>query len=204
MKVFRHVMRGAFTEKCWADWPHAAPASLYEVPQPGRHFEKPNKHILLQLQGLLIYVSIQPNTFWERANDQLLSSTIMQHDTFVFMEADSLGPPYFWRIVKLSLNQCTMCLFKSPLSNFASEKLKLSFGSFSVQTMSKSHGSTINSTNVEKNTAVPPSACVTHILPAFSLALFMAALILPQLHRGRGTYSEVEDQKGQYSKQRIF
>lgn len=27
-KVFRHIMRGAFTEKCWADQTPAAPARL--------------------------------------------------------------------------------------------------------------------------------------------------------------------------------
>lgn len=54
LKVFRHIMRGALTEKRWAGWPHAAPTRLlYEVPEAGRHFEKPNKHIPLQWQDLV-------------------------------------------------------------------------------------------------------------------------------------------------------
>lgn len=55
---------------------------------------------------LLIYIYIEPNTFCEKANDQLFSSTIIQQDTFVFMKADYLGSPYFYTIV----NQHTMCL----------------------------------------------------------------------------------------------
>lgn len=48
-KVFRHIMRGAFTEVLGKPGSHSSRLSL-RGPQHGRHFEKPNEHIASHLQ----------------------------------------------------------------------------------------------------------------------------------------------------------
>ena len=48
-KVFRHIMRGAFTEARGTPGSHSSRPSL-RGPQPGRHFEKPNEYVASHLQ----------------------------------------------------------------------------------------------------------------------------------------------------------
>lgn len=154
MKVFRHIMRGAFREKCWAGRPHAAPACLYEVPGPGRHFEQPNKHIWLQLQGLVnLHIPGAKRFLWKSKRPVIFINYSGTTGRLIWVRAGSLGPPYSHRIVRCHWMGTGGVLvfwvfFSNPFLNFAIEKLKLSFDSFSTQIVSKSR---VSDMNAEKN-----------------------------------------------------